>query len=735
MKTNYYLFAVLFLVSIFESLSAQSWSYAKQGTLIWQGAIAKDIYTDDVSIVAVGDIGLIDIMEGEVYMVYFDTAGTVHWEQHHDKAGSIEISQHISPVPSDGGYLVSAILGDTYKPWFIKTDGNGNLLWSSDAWSDLLPENSASQTYVYQLPSGDIACINSYDVAGLIYINTVSNATGDLLSTTILDYHDLIYPDYTYIFLNSSDIEGDGEGNFLLTWRYTCTDTTVSYIARINSAFVVERAEKLADVDDVFYPTNIAVNNDGDYLVTGISYAGGFFGDQYTSTIVTVPVVAGPATIIPTPGALFNSNSGDIKQLKTGDYKYIRYNYDGETYDPATGGYVEIVTLDISLAETSTQTINYTDYNTLEAISTYGCGDKFIAGGMAWKIGIPSYYFLIASDIAGNIPACVFNCVWPGDADNDGFAFMDDLFAIGLGYGATGAARPDATNYWTAQNADEWATTLPDGTNHKYTDANGDGIISDDDTTAVSLNYTFSHAVNILRTEAGDIPLSFITDGSATIGLNTIPIVLGDAANMVDAIYGIRFNVAVDGEDIEPGSIKINFNDSWLLDADNYLQLTKNNGTDPNADGGAVRTDNTNASGYGEIGTLSFVVIDNIAGKGEAEEIEYRFENIRAINLEGEELSIVGISSTETNPTGINELNNITFIISPNPTSNYFYLQTNSSIENISIFNITGNKLKEIKNAISELNYIDVNELSAGQYLVEVIADGNVSTQKLMIIK
>jgi hypothetical protein len=41
----------------------------------------------------------------------------------------------------------------------------------------------------------------------------------------------------------------------------------------------------------------------------------------------------------------------------------------------------------------------------------------------------------------------------------------------------------------------------------------------------------------------------------------------------------------------------------------------------------------------------------------------------------------------------------------------------------------------ELKNTISELNYFDVNELPAGQYLVEVISEGNVFTQKLMIIK
>ena len=103
--------------------------------------------------------------------------------------------------------------------------------------------------------------------------------------------------------------------------------------------------------------------------------------------------------------------------------------------------------------------------------------------------------------------------------------------------------------------------------------------------------------------------------------------------------------------------------------------------------------------------------------------------------MDGEELSVVGISSSESSPTEINDLNNIAFTISPNPTSNYFYLQTNNSIENISIYNITGNKIKEIKNVVGDLNYIDVNEIPAGQYLVEVIADGNVLTQKLLIIK
>lgn len=718
------------LISTVFCLQAQSWSYAKQGTPTWMGASAKDIYVDATGSVSLGEIGLIDIFEGEVYVVKHDLSGNILWENSFDHPGTIEITERIAPVPSDGGFLLSSILAEGYRPWIVKTDASGNFVWSTEAWSDLLPENSGSQVYAYQLPDENIAVVAPRDVEKKVYFYTVDNATGTLISTTTVDY-DEVTPGV--IVGSASDITSDASGNSLIAFHFVCTDSMPVRLARFSTSFALTMSKFCGAAIGVSYPMQIEVDGLSGYYVVGSQNTGGFFGDLWSPYLIYITAGGFYDTPVSHPGGLYNSTGFGLTKVTGGDLKMIRYNFSGDSYGASPGDYMEIVTLDGIDTEVSAVTIDYAPYNTLEVIKPYN--DGYIVGGTFWEIGIPSYFTVIASDDLENLPACIFNCVWPGDADNSGLTDMDDLLAIGLGYGATGAARAGATIDWTAQNAEEWATALPDGTNHKYTDCNGDGTINDDDTTAVSLNYSFEHAVNTLRTDAGDVPLSFITDGAATIGLNTIPIVLGDAANMVDAIYGIRFNVVVEGEDIEPGSIKINFNDGWMLDADNYLQLTKNNGVDLNADGGAVRTDNANASGYGEIGTLSFVVIDNIAGKEEAEEIEYSFENIRAINLDGEELSVVGISSSESSPTEINDLNNIAFTISPNPTSNYFYLQTNNSIENISIYNITGNKIKEIKNVVGKLNYIDVNEIPAGQYLVEVIADGNVLTQNLLIIK
>ena len=731
MKKLFLLSSFVFALLSNGILNAQGWSYAKQGTPVWQGADAKDIYTDASSAVSVGDIGLIDILEGEVYIVKHDLSGNMVWENSFDHAGTLEIVQRVAPVPTDGGFMISAILADGYRPWFVKTDATGAFSWSTESWSDLLPENSASQTYAYQGIDGNIIAVVANDLEKVVNFYTIDITTGALLSTNSVDYT-VIKPEA--FSGNAYDITSDASGKTLMTFKFNCIDSLPANIVRFSTSFVMEMIAYCGGIYSS-YPMQIYINAPfSDYLIVGSENSGGFFGDHWNPYIANVSYSGTFNGAESHPGALYNSTGYAITKISTGEIKMVRYNFDGYSYGESPDDYMEIVTFSAwYVPETSAKTINYAPYNIIEVLQPLAYG--YIMGGTFWTIGVPSYFTLIASDELDNLPACIFNCVWPGDADNSGLTDMDDLLAIGLGYGATGASRVDATIDWTGQNAEAWATALPDGTNHKYTDCNGDGIINDDDTTSVSTNYSFEHVVNTLRTDAADIPLSFITDGAATIGLNTIPIVLGDAVNMVDAIYGIRFNVVVDGENIEPGSVKINFNDSWMLNADNYLQLTKNNGVDLNADGGAVRTDNANASGYGEIGTLSFVVIDNIAGKEEAEEIEYSFENIRAINLEGEELSVVGISSTETNPTGINELNNIVFSISPNPTSNYFYLQTNNNIENISIINITGNKILEIKNALSELNYIDVNALPAGQYLVEVIAEGNVFTQKLMIIK
>ncbi|MBP9796863.1 MAG: hypothetical protein KBD42_12525, partial [Chitinophagales bacterium] len=110
MKTFFTVISFLGAVLFCGNLQAQSWSYAKQGTPTWMGASAKDIYVDATGSVSLGEIGLIDIFEGEVYVVKHDLSGNVLWENSFDHPGTIEITERIAPVPSDGGFLLSSIL-------------------------------------------------------------------------------------------------------------------------------------------------------------------------------------------------------------------------------------------------------------------------------------------------------------------------------------------------------------------------------------------------------------------------------------------------------------------------------------------------------------------------------------------------------------------------------------------------------------------------------------------------
>ncbi|MFZ1633004.1 MAG: hypothetical protein WAT43_03965, partial [Chitinophagales bacterium] len=152
------LFSALLAIAT-VAMAQDPWVYAKEAAAVWPGADAKAALVLGDGILTVGEAGLIDIMEGEVLMAKTDFAGNVLWEQSHDKPGSIEIVNRIAEVPSDGGFMISTLIGPSYRPWFLKTDASGNMVWESSSWSDLLGENTAAQTYAYQLPSGDIACV------------------------------------------------------------------------------------------------------------------------------------------------------------------------------------------------------------------------------------------------------------------------------------------------------------------------------------------------------------------------------------------------------------------------------------------------------------------------------------------------------------------------------------------------------------------------------------------------
>ena len=89
-------------------------------------------------------------------------------------------------------------------------------------------------------------------------------------------------------------------------------------------------------------------------------------------------------------------------------------------------------------------------------------------------------------------------CVWPGDANYDGFVDIYDGIPMQRDrmLGMNGAARKNATTDWIGQPYDEdesWDRDSFFEVNDIHSDANGDGKLNDDDHDVIKLNYGKRH--------------------------------------------------------------------------------------------------------------------------------------------------------------------------------------------------------------------------------------------------
>lgn len=716
-------------------LSAQTpWSYVQQGTPDWPGAATKDLVVSGDDIYAYGDIGLIDIEQGARILTHLLPDGTVDWTFQYDKADVLEIAQRITVHP-DYGLLTSSILVPGYRPYFACVGWDGTEIWNSASWSDALPENSASQTYAFALASGDVSCVVADDDARTVTRYLVDGATGDLMSTSVEVLDDILWAYDPADIISGTSIDfthnGDGECFMITSFNIAGTDTT-DFIFRFGEDFDYAYYFGLANMYPNLSPNSIIINQAGHFIITGTITEGAFF-ETYSPVVIKINALWFYDTTVEFVHPLTHATAGSITQTPDGNYKWIWYNFSGGFYDPAVGDYMTVNTMDNSFTITDEQIIQYAPYDVIECIvaapSAPAVDDAYIMGGMSWDIGVPAYATVMSSGAADALPECIFNCVWPGDADNSGLVDMDDLLSIGLGYGTSGPTRDAVDIFWEAHQADAWATALPAGINHKYTDCNGDGMIDATDEEAVDANYSFEHPLYNLRTTEGEVPLYYSMDAPISIGENSVPIYLGDAANMVDAIYGIRFTATASGEVIEPASVYVTFEDSWFGDAGDMLQLSKSKTAA--ADAGLVKTDHTNSDGYGQIGTLHFVVIDNIAGKVTADEITLGFESARAIDVTGTELSLEATESVVDITLNADAQSSPQFVIYPNPVSEQvLFVTTPLQAATVTLVDITGKTVLEAQVSGQRIN---LPELPAGQYILRIVQDGLSHNQSICL--
>ncbi|HET8963172.1 MAG TPA: T9SS type A sorting domain-containing protein, partial [Chitinophagales bacterium] len=338
-------------------------------------------------------------------------------------------------------------------------------------------------------------------------------------------------------------------------------------------------------------------------------------------------------------------------------------------------------------------------------------------------------------------------CVWPGDADDNGIANNLDLLYIGLFYGNIGPTRYTDDTEWDGVYCDEWEPEagVAISLNPKFADCNGDGFIDANDSVPILENYGELH-LRTTEISGGDdtlppLYIAFFTDSVEVGSTVVLPIILGSVNYPATNILGVAFTLEYNPDFIVEGSISINFNTGWLKsDSSDIISLTRDD-TTGNLAASVVRINHTSATGYGPIGTVSFVMEDNIAGKitdmissvftmcptfpelmNDAGEIR----GAETMHLKCDSVIVYQIFND------IPDLNENNIRIYPNPVSNYLFIKSEMQIDKLELMDMYGKSMLSFTH-VSNIIEVDTRDFTPGVYLLKIQKNDAQLIEKIII--
>ena len=349
-------------------------------------------------------------------------------------------------------------------------------------------------------------------------------------------------------------------------------------------------------------------------------------------------------------------------------------------------------------------------------------------------------------------PCDQLDCVWPGDTNADGFANMEDLVNIGVGFGMTGPARDTISNEWVAQTGTDWDVENADGINYKHFDCDGNGLIEINDIIAVQSNYVMMEN-GVSFTESNGVPISLSFDVDTVIvteenqeliinaGLN-----FGSSDVPMNDVYGVVLyltypkNYVVESEPIE-----FDYNEnSFFGDFTTTLPMARNIYEKGQMDIVLTRKNGTNTSGQGRVASARFIIDSDIIDgriENEGEIFSVGIHVVKAVDINGNTIDI----SLPEEPSGVFFINGIptktvelidesSVQVFPNPVSEMLNVQLSSELhpEAVEIFDLMGRRVifSEMKNSNLDLN---VSRLPHGVYILKVITEEGIGSKRIIV--
>lgn len=339
---------------------------------------------------------------------------------------------------------------------------------------------------------------------------------------------------------------------------------------------------------------------------------------------------------------------------------------------------------------------------------------------------------------------CVGDCVWSGDANNDGIVNIVDILPIGYCQGEQGFGRQNASTNWFGQSSVNWNQPLMPGTNLKYVDTNGDSEITSEDLTPIKAHYLKTHKITAERTKNYKaVPLSFqlLTPNPQIGDLVEVDVLMGANGYAATDMHGFTMEFPFDESVVNYNSFQMNFYpNSWMTYNSPTISLAQKH-SGKQVDFGLVRTSGSSASGIGRVAKMSFIVDDEIHGFRDEDGTYTATIKMQGGATMGSDGVIYDLEPQEIKIPIRTQKAKTTFdgskvITYPNPANNEVNVYINGGYEMSAyqVYNLAGQQLLQATQ-YGKSAQINVSDFQNGIYFVKVITDGGVVTKKFEVIK
>ena len=362
---------------------------------------------------------------------------------------------------------------------------------------------------------------------------------------------------------------------------------------------------------------------------------------------------------------------------------------------------------------------------------------------------------------------CLQDCVWPGDVNRDATVNGKDIISAGVLAGLDindGIPRGLQTSDWFGFNADDWAVSLG-GVNAKNGDVNGSGTINGADLEDLTenfgniregyvpvdrvLNQTIDPQGLRVQLEEETVDLEGATLFDRIINTD---IILGDQDNAISSsLHGLSFDMQFDTNLVVP-FVKVDEIVSPLFDfafADMTNAVRDGNallGND-NIQYGFTQLEGDEVTIGGVLANQNLFVKDDArtANPDGIDTLRIRFFNVCGVDSEGNPVNIGVVTDTliitglifdpavVSSTVDVDELDT-TIKLYPNPVGEELFVTFSAPMAGtLSIVNIQGQKLYQQRLSQESQLRVDVNDLSAGVYIVQFTDEiGRIITAKFV---